>query len=229
MLFRNSFLAAVDSRDFASLSPHLREMSLDEGQTLSALGASLETIYFPSSSVIAAVADAGDDHWVEVSSVGNEGVAGLSPAIADRPASTRMTVRIGGGAMAMPAATFRETALGSARLLNLAHRFLQMDIERAELSAACWPSHLLPARLARWLLVSQDRVDKPVIHLTQDAIAMMTHALRGSISHVASEFREAGLIQYSRGQIEIVDRPRLEALACSCYRNDVRWRERNAL
>jgi CRP-like cAMP-binding protein len=225
MLFRNSFLAAVDPVDFAALSPELREVSLDEGQTLFTPGERLETIYFPSSGVIATIADAGDDHRVEVSSVGYEGVAGLSAVMGDQPIVTRFIVRIAGGALAMPASCFRETALASERLMGLVLGFLQADIERAERSSACWLTHLLPARLARWLLVSEDRVGKPVIHLTQDGIAMTTHALRGSVSHAASEFREAGLIQYSRGQIEIVDRPGLEALACACYRNDLKHRD----
>jgi CRP-like cAMP-binding protein len=93
----------------------------------------------------------------------------------------------------------------------------QAAAARVEQSAACCAVHSLAARLARWLLTCEDRVGRPTIALTQDDMGMMAGALRSSISLAASEFKHAGLIRYSRGHLEIVDRPGLERLACECY------------
>jgi hypothetical protein len=135
-------------------------------------------------------------------------------------------VRFGGAAFVLPAATLSARAGKSPALMRLVIRFLQAAAQQAEQSAACHAAHHLPARLARWLLISQDRADRPNISLTQDGMGMMTQAIRSSISQAASEFKQAGLIRYSRGHLEILDRPELERMACECYRADRSGRER---
>jgi CRP-like cAMP-binding protein len=225
MLLRNRFLSAADTTDLEALSPHLREVWLDEGQWLSRANAALDQVYFPSSAVVALMLHSPDHGPVEIFSVGCESAVGLASALAEAPPAGRPTVRIPGGALAMPADVFRATVLQRPRLLHHALRFLQADFARSQCDSGCWALHALSARLARCLLTSQDRVDKGTIHVTQDGMAMMTHALRGSVSHAAGELKQAGLIRYSRGQVEIVNRPGLEAAACRCYRLDLERRE----
>jgi CRP-like cAMP-binding protein len=136
-----------------------------------------------------------------------------------------MYVQIPGGSISLPAAQLRTRTLDSPTLLTLILRHAQANAMQAEQSVACNAVHSLSARLARWLLICQDRVDSRVMPLTQDYMGVMVGALRSSISLTASEFKQAGLIHYSRGQVEILDRPGLERRACECYRADRANRE----
>ncbi len=108
-------------------------------------------------------------------------------------------------------------------------RFAQDRAAQAEQSAACYALHPLPSRLARWLLICEDRIDRSTMLLTQDEMGVMAGALRSSISMLASEFKQQGLISYSRGHLQILDRPRLEAQACECYAVDRARRIANAI
>jgi CRP-like cAMP-binding protein len=119
--------------------------------------------------------------------------------------------------LSLPAAKLNAEAYRNPRFMDLVLQFVQAGLEEAKRCVACNALHRLPARLARWLLVSQDRVDRPLMMLTQDNMSMMTGALRSSISMTAGEFKQAGLITYSRGHVEILDRDRLERRACECY------------
>jgi CRP-like cAMP-binding protein len=229
MQFRNAFLSAMDAADFAALSPFLSETTLFGHETLCAPGEAISSVYFPSSSAISIVTVMSDGRDVETVSVGYEGVAGLLPALTGEAPSTRMFVQIGGGAVSLPADALRAHAVQSPSLMALALRFAQARAAQAEQSAACFALHHLPERLARWLLICEDRVDRPSLMLTQDDMGVMAGALRSSISVTASEFKEQGLIRYSRGLVEILDRPGLERRACECYSIDRARRETNSL
>jgi CRP-like cAMP-binding protein len=225
MQFRNSLLSAMTKRDVADLFPAMREVSLSAGQVLCEQGRLTELVYFPASAVISVVTAMEDGREVETASIGNEGVAGLLSALTDVPPRTRMYVQIPGAAISLPASRLRAQAIESVPFAQLVLRSAQANAAQTEQSAACNALHHLPARLARWLLICQDRVDSPVMTLTQDYMGVMAGALRSSISLTASEFKEAGLIRYSRGQLEILDRRGLEKRACECYRADRANRE----
>lgn len=220
MQFRNAFLAAMAPDDLADLFPFLKEIALFEGDRLGEAGDRVQSVYFPSSSAISIVTVMSDGRGVETASIGNEGVAGMLPALTQVAPSTRMEVQIGGGAISLPAETLRTRAHHSPSLMALILRLEQMRTAQADQAAACHALHHLPARLARWLLVCQDRVDRPNMVLTQDHMGVIAGALRSSISLIASEFKAQGLIHYSRGHLEIVDRPGLERQACECYHAD---------
>jgi CRP-like cAMP-binding protein len=225
MIFRNALLAAMAPADIAALFPSMKETALGVGQGLCEPGQEMTSVYFPSSAVISVVTVMEDGRNVEVASVGYESVAGLLPALTETPPTTRMFVQIAGGAISLPTAVLRERTSQSPGLLKLVLRYAQATAAQAEQSTACNAVHVLPARLARWLLASQDRVDNPVMLLTQDYMGVMAGALRSSVSLAAGEFKEAGLIRYTRGQVEILDRPGLEKRACECYRADHAIRE----
>jgi CRP-like cAMP-binding protein len=203
----------------------MTEVALGVGQVLCEPGQSMEMVYFPSSAVISVVTVIADGRDFEVASIGHESVAGMLPALTGIAPVTRMYVQIPGGAISLPAAGLRARIHDSPTLLTLILRHAQANAMQAEQSVACNAVHPLPARLARWLLICQDRVDSPVMSLTQDYMGVMAGALRSSISLTASEFKQAGLIHYSRGQVEILDRPGLEHRACECYRVDRANRE----
>src|SRR5580658_2224396 len=220
MQFRNAFLAAMAADDMAELSPFLREIALFGGEILSEPGALISSVYFPSNSAISIVTIMSDGRDVETVSVGCESVAGLLPAVTHIAPTTRMRVQIGGGAVSLPAERLRARAAQSAPLMTLILRSAQDQSAQAEQSAACYALHSLPSRLARWLLICEDRVERSTMLLTQDEMGVMAGALRSSISMLASDFKRQGLISYSRGHLQILDRPRLEAQACECYAAD---------
>jgi CRP-like cAMP-binding protein len=220
MQFRNAFLSAMAPDDMAELSPFLKEIALFGGEVLSEPGVAIECVYFPSNSAISNVLVMSDGRDVETVSIGYEGVAGLLPAVTHDAPNTRMYVQIGGGAISLPAEKLSARADQSPSLIALILRFAQARTAQAEQSAACFALHPLPSRLARWLLICEDRVDRSTMLLTQDEMGVMAGALRSSISMLASEFKQRGLISYSRGHLQIVDRSRLESQACECYRAD---------
>jgi CRP-like cAMP-binding protein len=217
MQHRNILLTMMHPHDLAELSPHLREMPLYAGQRLYEPGDFVDMVYFPSSCSVAFMTVMADGHHVETASIGFEGAAGLLPAISDAPSASRVFVQIGGGAVALPASSLREQARRSLSLMSTILAFFQAALVEAQASAACGAVHNLRARLARCLLISADRVGRSTILLTQDDMGLMAGALRSSISLTASEFKEAGLIRYARGHVEILDRPGLEQVACHCY------------
>jgi CRP-like cAMP-binding protein len=217
--FRNEFFAAVEPADLAALMPAMREVSLRQEQVLYAPGDLIDLVYFPSTSVIALVAAARDGHLIQLSSTGYENVAALAQAMANQPLFSRLQVQIGGGAIAVPAAVLRTLSYSSAAMMAVVLRFISAAVDQSELAVACMTSHHLGPRLARWLLTCEDRVNSSSMALTQEEMGMMAGALRGSISLTASEFKVAGLIAYSRGHLAILDRARLERLACECYHN----------
>jgi len=216
---RNLLLSVIEPVDLAELSPFLREMPLYAGQTLCEPGDPVDLVYFPSSCSIAVITVTTDGHDVETASVGFEGAAGVLPAISGVASPSRLQVQIGGGAVALAASSLRDQVHRSAALMNAVLLFAQADTVQTHQTAACCAVHHLRARLARCLLTCEDRVGRSTIVLTQDDMGLMAGALRSSISLTASEFKDAGLIRYSRGRVEILDRSGLERAACSCYRD----------
>jgi CRP-like cAMP-binding protein len=220
MQFRNAFLSAMAPEDLAELSPYLKEVALFGGNTLSEPGIPVTSIYFPSNSSISIVTIMSDGREVETVSIGCESVAGLLPAVTGIAPATRMHVQIGGGAISLAAEKLCARANRSPALTALIFRFAQARSAQADQSAACFALHPLPSRLARWLLICEDRMDRSSMLLTQDEMGVMAGALRSSISMLASDLKQQGLIGYSRGHLQILDRPRLEAEACECYAVD---------
>ena len=210
----------MGAADMSALFPHLQEIALFGGDRLDEVGDAPRWVYFPSNSAISVVSTMRDGRDVETASIGYEGVAGLLPALTETGATSRMCVQIGGGAITLPAAKLRERFEQSPALMSLVLGSVMALSVQAERSAACHALHPLNARLARMLLVCENRVNRSQMELTQDHLGAMTGALRSSISLIASEFKELGLIHYSRGHIEILDHEGLESRACECYGHD---------
>jgi len=202
------------------VTANLREVALGAGQLLCEAGEMPEDVYFPSSAVISVVTLLRDGRAFEVASIGFEGVANLFPALTGIAPSSRTYVQIPGAAFRMPVKAVRGMLEARPSMLEKFLVYLQINSGQAERTIACNAVHPLSAKLARWLLISHDRVDVPVMALTQDYMCVMAGALRSSISLTASAFKRDGLITYSRGKVEILDRPGLERRACECYRSD---------
>ena len=216
----NAFLQAMSEADFEALAPNISVVALPRGRTLSGAGQDFSHICLPLSCVISLLVTFSDGAEVEVRSVGNEGIVGGGTAVLGATTNTATRVQVAGDCAMIPAMRLRARALESWDLMRLMLRFAQANLAQTESSLACRQQHTLDARLARWLLLSQDRVGGPRMHLNQDDMGAMTGAERSSVSLTASEFKRAGLINYSRGRVEILDRSGLQRLACECYDQD---------
>ncbi len=219
-MFRNHFLQALEEADRGALTSSLREVTLGAGQLLCEAGDAPTSVYFPSSAVLSVVTLLREGRAFEVSSIGYEGVTSLFPVLTGIPSHARTFVQIGGTAFRLPASVLRAELATRPLLMRQVLAYLQISSAQAERTIACNAVHHLPQRLARWLLISHDRVNVPVMALTQDYMCVMASALRSSISLAASAFKRDGLIAYSRGRVEILDRAGLERRACECYAAD---------
>lgn len=176
-----------------------------------------DSIYFPGGACISIVTLLADGRIVESASVGRESAVGLLEAITNQPATARAFAQIGGSAMRIPAALYRSRMLQSPTLAQLTLLHVRANSVQAEQGVACNVAHDVPARLARWLLMTQDRVGSPSFPLTQDYMAVMTGVQRSTVSLAANALKKSGLLDYSRGQVTIVDRAGLLRHACECY------------
>ncbi|MDQ0466594.1 CRP-like cAMP-binding protein [Caulobacter ginsengisoli] len=217
MNFRNAFLAAVDVADLGVISPHLLEISLQRGDAVLEVGDMPAHVVFPGSAVISVVTVMEDGRCVETATIGHEsGVAMLDAAI-DEPVKSRVFTQITGSAIRLPASVFRERLTQSPNFLRLALRHARANARQTEQHVACNMLHDLDRRLAKWLLMTADRVGGDRFMLTQDYMAVMTGAQRTTVSATAARLKTAGLVAYTRGQVNILDRAGLERRACECY------------
>jgi CRP-like cAMP-binding protein len=213
----NFLLSALAPDDLAVLSPGLAEVVLDRGSVLFEPGEIPDAIYFPGGACISIVTILADGRTVETASVGRESAVGLLETITGRPATVRAFAQIGGSAMRLPAAVYRSRMLQSPALAQLTLLHVRANSVQAEQGVACNAAHDVPARLARWLLMTQDRVGSKSFPLTQDYMAVMTGVQRSTVSLAASALKKRGVVDYSRGQVTILDRGGLQRLACECY------------
>ena len=217
MEFRNYLLRALAAADRDALLPHLTEISLERGQTLFEPGDPVEHVYFPSNAVLSIATVMLDGRAVESSTVGHESATPLLWALSGAPSKARIFAQIGGAAIRIPASALRTRATESTALMALLVRHAASLNFQAEQGVACNILHGAPERLARWLLMTQDRTGNRSLPLKQEHMSVMTGVQRTTISAVANQLRSAGLIRYSRGNVEVLSRAGLEVFACECY------------
>jgi CRP-like cAMP-binding protein len=213
----NFFLSALKPSDREALTNGMAEVALASAQVLFETGDAVESVYFPGSACISLVTVLSDGKVVENSTVGRESVVSLIDAITVQPSRSRVFAQIGGSAMRLPAAPFRAQLAASPDLLRLVLLHVRATSLQAEQGVACNASHGVHGRLARWLLMTQDRVGTDTFPLTQEYMAVMTGVQRSTVSTMAASLKRGGVIDYSRGQLEVLDREALLRHACECY------------
>ena len=213
----NFFLSALEPDDLAALSAGMSEVTMGPAQVLFETGDSVDAVYFPGSACISVVVVMRDGKAVETSTVGRESVVALIDAMTGRPSRSRVFSQIGGSAMRLAASAFRARLAASPKLLSLSLLHARATALQAEQGVACNASHGVHGRLARWLLMTQDRVGADSFPLTQEYMAVMTGVQRSTVSLLAASLKKAGIINYARGNVTIVDRARLIDRACECY------------
>jgi len=164
-----------------------------------------------------------DGRAVESSTVGRESCAGLLDGITQEPSGGRVFIQIGGSATRLPSASYRARMAVSPALLKLTLLHTRANTLQSEQGVACNVVHDVQSRLARWLLATQDRVGARTFPLTQEYMAVMTGVQRSTVSVMAGQLKKARIIDYTRGNVSILDRKALEERACECYA--VLWKQ----
>lgn len=227
---RNFFLNALSAGDMAILEPAMRFAALERNHVVSKAEARVDIVAFPLTAVLSIVTTMSDGRSVETATVGFESGSGMIGALSQAPVATTVFAQVPGNVITIPAAAFRAAVTQSPSLFKLVMRFIQANADQADRTAACNALHDVSPRLARWLLMTADRVDAPLagkalVPLTQEHLSIMLGVQRTTVTAAAMAFKEQGMISYARGQIRIIDRKALETNACECYaanRGDVR-------
>jgi CRP-like cAMP-binding protein len=216
----NRLLAALRPDDYARIAPSLEPVSVKLKEVVHKPGDPVRHVYFPGSGFfsVLTVLEGGD--MVEVATIGREGMAGASAILAGQapePSATMVQAE-GDSCYRMTTEAFRKELDRHGPFHDLMMRYAQALVGFIMQSTACNAVHVVEQRLARWLLLAQDRVERNEFPLTQEFAAMMLGATRPTVTVVAGTLQRAGLITYHRGKVTIVDRKGLERASCECYR-----------
>jgi CRP-like cAMP-binding protein len=213
----NLLLAALPSDELARMLPLLDPVQVEAGEVLCKPGDPIRHVYFPHDCLISLLAVAEGRMTLEVGLVGREGMLGAPVALGHDSTQTRAVVQRAGSASRMEADALREAFSTSPALQRVLARYTDTMLAQAIQIAVCSRFHVLEARLARSLLVTRDRLQSDKFHLTHEFLAHALGVRRVGVTKAASALQQQGLINYSRGNIEILDPDGLAAAACTCY------------
>ncbi|QDF97087.1 Crp/Fnr family transcriptional regulator [Azoarcus sp. DD4] len=220
---QNHLLAALPAEDYARLLPHLELVAMPLGHALYESGSKLRHVYFPTTSIVSLLYVMHDGASAEIAMVGNEGIIGVALFMGGETMPNRAIVQSAGhayrlGAQHLKTEFDRAGGRRTAALQHLLLRYAQALITQMSQTAVCNRHHSIDQQLCRWLLLSLDRLSTNELTMTQELIANMLGVRREGVTEAAGKLQRAGLIQYARGKITVLDRPGLEARVCECYK-----------
>ncbi len=213
----NEILLGLPREERETLFSKLEFVRLKTRLVLHEPGDTLKSAYFPSSGLVSILSVFPDGKSVEVGLVGKEGFIGLPLVAGFRTAPTRAIAQIEGSAFRVEGETLTAVLRQCPKLERRLQQFAQVMAMQTTQIAACNRLHEVNERLARWLLMSADRIGSNSVPLTQELIAQMLGTRRSSVTVAAGTLQKAGLITYTRGDVKIIDRQKLEEAACECY------------
>ena len=213
----NHSLSLLSSDAYSEVEPLLQPIRLETKQHLHQHGMPLSYVYFPSTAVISALLPMKEGPAIEIGTIGNEGYCASEMSTGAETSLHDYICQIEGEALYMKVADFGHLVERVPELRRLAGAYLQGFLTQISQSVTCNSLHDLESRFARWLLFTQDRVRSDRFALTQDFLAEMLAVQRPSVSLVANTFQRAGLIEYSKGSMQILEREKLEEASCDCY------------
>jgi CRP-like cAMP-binding protein len=213
----NSLLAAVPRKEYRRLSAALEPVSLTFGEVLYEPGETIRHVYFPNKSLISLLTLADGHLALEVGLIGREGMVGIPLVLGHTVSSVRALVQGSGMAMRMASARFRKEFRLSLPLQRELYRYTHSLMAQISQTAACNRFHVVETRLARWLLMTHDRVRSDQFRMTHEFLSHMLGVRRVGVTKAAQALQQRKLISYHRGDITVLDRSGLEAAACECY------------
>jgi CRP-like cAMP-binding protein len=212
----NRLLAKLGAVEYEQLAPHLEPVTLSLSQVLFRPDERLEHVYFPSTAIVSLLTDLSDGSGMEVGLVGREGMVGISVLLGGNETKVA-TVQGPGEAIRMKAVRLREEFTRGGAFQTALLRYTHALMTQISQSVVCNARHPVEGRLARWLLMYYDRLERDEFYLTHEFMAQMLGVRRASVSEVANKLQEMRLISYHHGHITILDRSGLEQFTCECY------------
>ena len=213
----NKVLLAMPDNEYELMRPDLTYIDLQHHLSLHEPTQKVEFVYFPNRGMVSQVVVTKDGRTVEVGVVGSEGYVGAGLAIGLSRSSVREIVQIAGDGFKMMGNALERILRSAPQLQIILNRHSGLQGMQVAQTAACKRLHDIQQRLARWLLMTQDRVSLAVLPITHDFIATMMGTDRSTVSLAASVLQKNGIIEYVRGAVKIVNRRKLEKSACECY------------
>ncbi len=216
-LLHNHLLAALPADAQKRLFPHMKRVDLPLGKVLYESGDALHNVYFPTDSIVSLLYVMESGASAEISVVGNEGLIGIAVFMGGESTPSRAIVQSAGSAFSLSSQRLRNEFNAYADMRMLMLRYTQALITQMAQTAVCNRHHSIDQQLCRWLLLSLDRLSGNHLVMTQELIANMLGVRREGVTESAGKLQDLGAIAYQRGQITVLDRPRLEQLCCECY------------
>jgi CRP-like cAMP-binding protein len=213
----NHLLGALPKSDLERLKPDLEPVSLALGDALSESGIVLHHVYFPVDSIVSLLYVMENGGSAEIAIVGNDGIVGVSLFMGGETTLSRAVVQSAGPAYSLSRKILQAEFTRGQALQHILLRYTQALLTQMAQTAVCNRHHSLDQQLCRWLLLSLDRLQSNELVMTQELIANMLGVRREGVTEAARKLQDAGLMQYSRGHIKVLDRPGIEARACECY------------
>ena len=214
---RNRLLAALPAADFQRIGDVLEPVPMPLGKVLYESGSRLRHVYFPTTSIVSLLYVMESGASAEIAVVGNEGLIGVALFMGGESMPNRALVQSAGQAYRLEAAILKREFARTGALHFLLLRYTQALLTQMAQTAVCNRHHSIDQQLCRWLLLSLDRLDSDDLTMTQELIANMLGVRREGVTEAAGKLQKAGLIEYRRGRITVLDRPGLEARVCECY------------
>jgi CRP-like cAMP-binding protein len=213
----NRLLAALPDEDYEPLAPFLEPVRLPLGAALYESGGAQGYVYFPTSSIVSLIYVLEDGSSAEIAVTGCEGLVGIALFMGGETTPSRAVVQSAGDGYRLRAAVLKRRFGAGGPLQLLLLRFTQALITQMTQTAVCNRHHSVDQQLCRWLLLSLDRLPASELVMTQELIANMLGVRREGVTEAAGKLQAAGLIEYRRGRIKVLDRAGLEARVCECY------------
>ena len=214
---QNRLLAALPPSEFERIAPNLELVEMGLGKVLYESGGQLSHVYFPTDAIISLLYVMEDGASAEIAVVGNEGVLGVSLFMGGETTPSRAIVQSAGFGYRLTAVQIKREFSHAGPMMFLLLRYTQALITQMSQTAVCNRHHSVDQQLCRWLLMSLDRLRCEELTMTQELIANMLGVRREGVTEAAGKLRDAGIIEYHRGHISVLDRGKLEQRVCECY------------
>jgi CRP-like cAMP-binding protein len=222
----NLLLRTLPVEEYAVLIPRMTRLGMNVRMLLVAPRQPIDEIYFPRLGVCSMLSDEMEAGTIEVGTIGPEGFVGIPVLLGARTMPFRVICQIEGEAWRIGADDFRRVVEERPVIRRHLLRFTQYFLDQLSQSVACNRLHTLEERCARWVLMTHDRVQRDTFEMTQEFLSLMLGVHRPAVSVVMGVFQHEGVVRYSRGRVTVLDRERLEAASCDCYRITRAERER---